>query len=84
MPKPWLDEDTGHEQARQRKLDFGPLIIGSALPDHEKIQRVHRRDPHPRIPFVTPAPYVDGLVVFWAICIVSVILYSTYLIWGLK
>jgi len=51
------DEDYAYGQWKQRQIDSGRLttkpylIIGSALPQGERVQRSVRTDPHPEIPF---------------------------------
>lgn len=59
------DEDYAYGQWKQKQIDEGVYrlkqrkqqqpVIGSALPDSEKVVRFARKDPNPHIPFVDPS-----------------------------
>lgn len=59
--------------------------IGSALKDADKIQRTARTDPNPAVPFVdVQAPWdsSDDLLTLWVVCVMLVIGYFCYIVWG--
>ena len=79
-----FDEDYAYGGWKQKQIDRG-TTIGSALKDADKIQRMPRTDPNPSVPFVdVQAPWdsSDGLLALWAVCVVLVIGYFCYIVWG--
>ena len=78
------DEDYAYGQWKQKQIDRR-TVIGSALKDADKVVKFHRTDPNPAVPFVDvedPFHEADGLLALWAVCVVLVVIYFSYVVWG--